>query len=362
MKSVLDSRQLLAMSVLARTGSFTLAAKELFLTQSAVSHAIKALEDELECRLFERTGRGVVMNEAGRHFLQYAEKIMAEMETARTLVAPRTGLGQERLRLGVSMRVREFILPSVLPLFRRKFPHKLVVIEPGHYGRHLELLSSGLLDLVFAVRPTGRPGFEFVQLFEDELRFLVSPAHPWAKRGRASREELVNNTLLAYMKVNNTSAMLAEYFLLEGLAPGHGIELPDQEIIKDMAKTGLAVGVLAPWMAKKEIENGTLVSLPVGPRPLVRQWGIVYAKKRPLAPMEETFIALCQSAVPPVLSRLQGQPEEKREKKESAAVAAPLAASGPEYGRVALSLAGAYSFFSDSMAWGNFGSILSAAS
>lgn len=361
MKSVLDSRQLLAMSVLARTGSFTLAAKELFLTQSAVSHAIKALEEELECRLFTRTGRGVILTEAGRHFLQYSEKIMAEMETARTLVAPRTGKGKERLRLGVSARVREFILPTVLPLFHKEFPNKLVAIEPGHYGRHLDLLSSGLLDLVFAVRPTGRPEFSFVHLFEDELRFLVAPDHPWARRGRVSRSELEGNTLLAYMKLNNTSALLAEYFLLEGLAPGHGVELPDQELIKAMAKTGLAVGVLAPWMAKKELENGTLVSLPVGPRPLIRQWGVVYPKKHPLTPMEERFIGLCQAAVPGVLNRLQGKPAISLEKKEPASVEA-RAEPGLNYGGVALSLAGACNFFSESMAGANWGSILTAAS
>jgi DNA-binding transcriptional LysR family regulator len=87
MRGILDSRQLLAMVVLARTGSFTLAGKELYLTQSAVSHAIKALENELECPLFERTGKGVTLTDRGRRFLPHAEKIVGEMEAARDVIA-----------------------------------------------------------------------------------------------------------------------------------------------------------------------------------------------------------------------------------------------------------------------------------
>lgn len=85
-RAILNSHQLLAFVVLTRTGSFTLAGKQLFLTQSAVSHAIKALEDELGCALFERTGRGIIMTPAGHQFLPHAEKIMSEMKAARFII------------------------------------------------------------------------------------------------------------------------------------------------------------------------------------------------------------------------------------------------------------------------------------
>jgi DNA-binding transcriptional LysR family regulator len=81
--SILDSRKLLAFATLARVCSFTQAAKELSLTQSAVSHAIKALERELGCRLFERMGRKVTITEAGQQLLQHTDVILAEMKHAR---------------------------------------------------------------------------------------------------------------------------------------------------------------------------------------------------------------------------------------------------------------------------------------
>ncbi len=83
MKPILDSRKLLAFVTLARCGSFTQTARELFLTQSAVSHAIKSLEEELECRLFDRLGRKAQLTQHGRHLLEYAARILEEMQLAR---------------------------------------------------------------------------------------------------------------------------------------------------------------------------------------------------------------------------------------------------------------------------------------
>lgn len=87
MNSVIDSRQLRAFAVLARTGRFTIAAKELSLTQSAVSHAIRTLEEDLDCRLFDRTGQGVVLTTAGRQLLKYVEGILVSMKEARSSLA-----------------------------------------------------------------------------------------------------------------------------------------------------------------------------------------------------------------------------------------------------------------------------------
>jgi DNA-binding transcriptional LysR family regulator len=83
MKPILDSRKLLAFATLARCGSFTQTARELFLTQSAVSHAIKSLEDDLQCRLFERLGRKATLTQSGAHLLAYATRILEDMQLAR---------------------------------------------------------------------------------------------------------------------------------------------------------------------------------------------------------------------------------------------------------------------------------------
>ncbi len=89
--NILDSRKLLAFATLARVGSFTQAAREMNLTQSAVSHAIKSLERDLSCRLFDRMGRTVTITPAGRRLLEHTDVILAEMQHARADLAAFTG-------------------------------------------------------------------------------------------------------------------------------------------------------------------------------------------------------------------------------------------------------------------------------
>src|SRR5580765_7061048 len=98
----LDSRQLRTFCALARTGSFTQTARELHLTQSGVSHSMKALENETGCRLLDRLGKKVVLTQAGEQLLQHATKILAEMESARQSLNQLSKWGKGRLRLGAS--------------------------------------------------------------------------------------------------------------------------------------------------------------------------------------------------------------------------------------------------------------------
>jgi LysR family transcriptional regulator, low CO2-responsive transcriptional regulator len=297
MKPTLDSRQIHAFSALARRGSFTRAARDLFLTQSAVSHAIKALEEDVGCRLLDRVGRRVRLTQAGEEFLRHVEKILREMETARAgLEILRTG-GHGRLRVGTNPIACQYILPAVLGEYRERFPQSAIRLEPGENGRLLELLRTGQIDLALGFEPAGqgRREFTFVPLFQDELRFVVAPTHPWSQLTRIPREGIQRETLVLPPRTSHTFHLVADYFRRERITLGNFIELGSMEATKEVLKLGLGVGVIAPWIARAELEDGSLVVVPLGSRRLARQWGIVFLKGRRLAPGEETFAALCQS-------------------------------------------------------------------
>src|SRR6478736_1616616 len=114
MKMPLDSRQLRAFTVLARAGSFTQAARELHVTQSGVSHSIKALESDVGCRLFDKLGKKVVLTQAGEQLLQHAAKILQEMENARESLGHLGKWGRGRLRIGASTTACQHLIPPVL--------------------------------------------------------------------------------------------------------------------------------------------------------------------------------------------------------------------------------------------------------
>src|SRR5439155_16336821 len=149
----LDSRQLRAFITLARTGSFTLAAKELFLSQSAVSHSMRALEEEVGCRLLDRVGKKVLLTQAGETLLHHAEKILQEINTARSALEQLGKWGRDRLRIGPSTTACQYILPSVLREFKSKYPQSFINIEPADTVDALELLRSNRVDLAIVLEP-----------------------------------------------------------------------------------------------------------------------------------------------------------------------------------------------------------------
>ena len=308
MSSTLDTRQLLAFAALARRQSFTLAAKDLHLTQSAVSHAIRGLEDELGCRLFDRMGRIAKLTQSGEQFSHHVEIILREMEVARAGLDAMSRWGHGRLRLSASTTACQYILPSVLREFRQSFPQCVITIEPGDYDRQLELLRGKTVDLAIMIEPEKERDIEFQPLFEDELRMLVSPAHAWARLGSVPRDGLANETLVHYNKSSYTFRLVSDYLREEGCPPAQVIELGSMDAIKELVKIGLGVGVLASWVARAEIESGALVDLPIGRRNLRRRWCVAHLKGRKLPLGEETFVGLCQTVTRDIVSLPQPLP------------------------------------------------------
>ncbi len=295
MSQPLDSRQLRAFTVLARTGSFTRTAHELHLTQSAISYAMKALEEEIGCRLLDRVGKSVVLTQAGEQLLARAEKILDEMTAARLELSHLGKWGSSRLRIGASTTACQYVLPAVLREFKESFPRCAISIEPGDTPEAIASLRAHRIDLAVNLEPRRENALEFRPLFTDELLFALSPIHPWAKSGRIPRDDIARQHYILYGKTSYTFQMIEEYFREEKIMLHSLLDLGNMEAIKELVKLGLGISILAPWTAKKEIEAGSLVTLPLGRRKLKRRWGVLHWKNQRLNLAQETFIRLCES-------------------------------------------------------------------
>lgn len=295
MNPILDSRQTLAFATLARCGSFTQTAKELHLTQSAISHAIKALEHDVGVPLFDRVGKRVFLTQAGEQLRPIAERILRDMRDARTALEEIGAWGKGRLRVGASVTTCQYLLPTVLREFRQSFPDCALRFEPGDGPRMVELLSANQVDLALMLEPGGEDGVEFRRLFSDELRVLVSPMHPWARAGRVDPAGMRTETLIVYNRGSFTDALFAAHLRAAGVEPENAMELGSMEAIKELAKVGVGAGVLAPWVARRELAEGSLVSLALPGGALRRTWGVGYLRGRRLSLAEETFAGLCDA-------------------------------------------------------------------
>jgi len=291
----LDSRQLRAFGTLARTGSFTLAAKQLYLSQSAVSHSMKALEQEVGCRLLDRMGKKVLLTQAGETLLHHAERILQEMSTARAALEQLGKWGRGRLRIGASTTACQYILPGVLRDFKREFPTMLITIEPGDTAKALDLLRTNQIDLGIMLEPKNEEQLDFHSLFSDELAFLVSSNHRWALEQHVVRAEIPKQNYVLYNKASYTFRLIEQYFRGEDMVLNTVIELGSMDAIKELVKLGLGVSIIAPWIAAKELQEKSLASLPLGKRKLKRNWGIAHWRTRRLTLAEETLITLCKT-------------------------------------------------------------------
>ncbi len=300
MRNPLDSRRLQQFCVLARTGSFTQTARELHLTQSGISHSMKALEHEAGCRLLDRLGKKVVLTQAGEQLMQHADKILAEMSAARDSLSALGKWGKGRLRLGASTTACQHLIPPVLREFKESFPDHTITLEPGDTTVLVDALLKHRIDLALTLEPEGEAQLEFHPLFTDELFFVVSASHPWARAGRVEREEIPRQNYILYSKRSVTFRLIEDYFRRERVVLNTVLEVGSMEATKELVKLGLGVCILAPWIARREIEEGSLVALPLGRRKLTRRWGILHWRGKRLNLAEETFVGLCESASIPL--------------------------------------------------------------
>ncbi|TDU73445.1 DNA-binding transcriptional LysR family regulator [Prosthecobacter fusiformis] len=293
MDQPLDTRQLRAFISLARSGSFTQAGRELHLTQSAISHGIKALENDLACQLFHRQGKSVHLTHHGRELLPHAETVMQAMSQARASLGALDKTPRGRLTIGCTPAASQFILPTVFREFKESFPQYEIRVLPGETPQTIERLLNNEVDLAVTLRPPEVTRLECHGIFEDELEFLVSPLHPWATKAPKVKDATLE-TFIVSSRSSLNFTMIQEFFLKQGVRLNHFIELGSSEAIKELAKLGLGIAIAARWIARTEIAAGQLVPVPLPKAKLRRRWVTSSLKGRPLNLAERTFVGLCE--------------------------------------------------------------------
>lgn len=307
MDDLLDSRQLRAFLALARTGSFTGAAKLLHLTQSAISHAVKVLEETLECRLMHRNARQVIFTRHGRELLKHAEGLEHRMKQAREALRSLDGSPRGTLRIGCTSAASQFILPGVLREFKESFPLYEIRVLPGESPAVLERLLRDEVDLGLIIKPEDDSGIQTQPVFEDEIIFVVAPGHPWA--GEQSAQSLAEpHTFILSSRQSYTWQLVSAALQRHGHRPLALVELGSSEAIKELAMTGYGVGVCAGWAAAKELQSGQLIAVaPPGGR-IRRAWVGAMLKDRTMNLAERTFVGLCRESGRLLISRMKASP------------------------------------------------------
>ncbi len=291
-----DLRQLRALVAVAEEGSFTFAAKKLFVTQSAVSHSLRTLEEQLGCRLLDRSGKRVAVTSEGEILFRRCKRVLQELDQATRDLDGLRRWGQTKIRVGAPHSLCHFVIPSVLREFRDCFPRCEPNIDAGDTAILLEKLDQGELDLVVGLKPKSHSKDGYRAMFHDQLAFVISPFHPWAAKEDEMLQTLTEQQFIIYAKATETHRLIESWMEQMAGRIKKPLVLGDMQAIKEMAKLGTGVGIVASWVAAKEIADGTLKAVTIPGPQIDREWGVFHSVQREPSLVEEAFIGLCEMA------------------------------------------------------------------
>lgn len=181
---------------LAKVRNFRKAAEACFVSQPALSFAVKKLEDELGVLLFERNRNEVTITPIGECVIEQA--ILAIEEANRVKEIAKQGNNQLAgpLRLGVIYSVGPYLLPEIIPILRKTAPEMPLIVEENITSNLEGQLRNGVIDVAIIALPFDIPGIKTLPLYEEEFVVVVPSSHQWAKRSTVDAIELADEKIL----------------------------------------------------------------------------------------------------------------------------------------------------------------------
>jgi DNA-binding transcriptional LysR family regulator len=289
----LDARQLNAFVTLVETGSFTETARRLSLTQSAVSHSMRALEEETGCRLLDKAGNSIVPTEAGEALLHHARLGLREFARGREAVEQFKTWGARRLRVGAPASINQRFLPFILVDLRRQHPRLMLTVKTIAPALEPERILHGELDFVLCEAPPANPNLDFTPLFQSPLQIIVPSAHRWLAGQPIPPDELCREPFLLPERQSSSRGLIERHCAREKISLNVVAEAQDFETLKELVKAGYGVGLLPAWLVREEIAAGALRALPLPGRELKQTWGLVRGRHRPMDTVECAFQRAC---------------------------------------------------------------------
>jgi DNA-binding transcriptional LysR family regulator len=269
--------QLRTFRVVAETLNFTRAAERLNLTQSAVSHQIKALEQELGEPLFIRAKRGVKLSEAGKVALDHARRVLDEADALRERLSGRGGTTPTgRVRAAAATQAFVHLFVPLFEAFMRSHPGIEVSFRTTvSTDQTLADILNGNVDVGFASLPVYSPNLQVTELFEDELVVIVGHAHPLAGRKTITVDEMRRERLVLFERGASIRRATDQFFNRVGFEPELALESNDTYFIKLMVERGIGISLLPSWAVRDEVRWGWLAQLPIEGHRLQRKVAIV---------------------------------------------------------------------------------------
>lgn len=288
----LNLHQLSVFQAVARHLNFSRAAEELNLSQPAVSMHVKQLEENLGLELFEKIGRRIHLTDAGRHLLEYSERIFALLEETIQCMEDVRGVQRGNLRVAADTTAGVYVVPAFLGAFRRTYPGVAIALGVANRARVSRQLLLNEVDLAVMGQVPPEEDLVAEPFLPNELVVIAAPSHRLAHRARIPLQELAAEPLLLREQGSGTRAAAERLFAAAGLPMRVGMELGSNSAIKQAVANDLGIAVISRHAVGLEVAAGRLAILDVEGFPLLRYWHVVHRRSRRLPPAALAFKSL----------------------------------------------------------------------
>ena len=241
----------------ADSGNISVAAKNLYISQSAVSQSIKQLETALQARLFARNPRGVTLTGEGQMLYQYVRSALGLLATGEDKLTQAQQLLLGTLVIGASDTVTSFFLTPYLDAFHRKYPGIRLKIVSGRSAKVLSMLKSGAVDIAFASSPMDS-SMECWPCFSTHSVFVAGREYPCDFEHVYSYAEIAQFPLILLERKASSRIFLEQEFLKAGISLTPEIELSSRSLLVSLSRIGLGVAGVTQEFVEKELESGEI--------------------------------------------------------------------------------------------------------
>lgn len=270
---MIEIRHLKSIIAIAETGKLAHAAERVFLTQSALSHQIRALEEHYAITLFQRTAQGLRFTPAGDRLLLLAREVLATLDKAeRDLIRLKSDQSGE-LRIVLECHTCFDWLTPVMDNFRRAWPEVEIDLVAGFHSDPWHLLHEGKADLVIGGLPNKTRGLSHQALFSFEIMAVLHPDHPLRKKSRLSAQDFASETLITYPVPDERIDLIRQVLQPENIVP----ERRTAELtiaIMQLVASRRGIAALPSWGIQSYVEHEYVIARPIGKKGL---WSELHA-------------------------------------------------------------------------------------
>ena len=249
----------------AKAGNISKAAKELYISQPAISKSISKLEDSLGVSLFTRNSRGVQLTSEGELLFHHTESAFEALSRGENELKRIKDFNIGHLRIGVSNTLCKYILLPYLKGFIEKYPHVKITIESQSTTHTIAMLEQQHIDLGLIAEPSSRKPLIFVPVMNIQDIFVSTKPYLdnlYLREGRNTDIFQTGNILLLDRN-NMTRKYIDEYLSEHQIVPGQVLEVNTMDILIEFAKIGLGIGCVIREFVQEELDKKTLVTIPM---------------------------------------------------------------------------------------------------